>query len=298
MITLENDQLIVKIAEIGAEVKSVIDKTTELEYIWQADAAYWGRSTPILFPIVGRLNNDTYYHKGQKFHLSQHGFARDLVFECDALSNTQASFVLKANAETKAKYPFDFILRVSYELENTELRVLWQVKNPSENETLHFSIGGHPAFNLKMFDADVVEDYYLLFDQAFSMQTVVLADGCFTDNKNNLGTSDSLRLVDDLFVNDALIFSDVPFEIVSLRNVRNSHGVEIDLSKFVYKNEKPLLGIWSPYKDGGIAPFVCLEPWFGHADFQNISLEISDKIGIIKLEANELFRTEQSWRFF
>ena len=55
MIQLENEQVIVKIKEMGAELTSVLDRASSYEFIWQGDPNYWGRQAPILFPIVGSL---------------------------------------------------------------------------------------------------------------------------------------------------------------------------------------------------------------------------------------------------
>ena len=64
---LENDTLKLKIASHGAEMKSLIKKSTSIEYLWKADPAYWGRTAPVLFPIVGRVVDDNYTVDGKKY---------------------------------------------------------------------------------------------------------------------------------------------------------------------------------------------------------------------------------------
>ena len=81
VVTLSNNQLTVKINEFGAEVSSVTDQKSGYEFMWQADDKYWGRHAPVLFPIVGRLKNDQYEYEGQTYEMTQHGFARDSMFE-------------------------------------------------------------------------------------------------------------------------------------------------------------------------------------------------------------------------
>lgn len=51
---LENDWLKVEIASRGAELRKVQHKKNGLDYMWTGDSTYWGRVSPILFPIVGR----------------------------------------------------------------------------------------------------------------------------------------------------------------------------------------------------------------------------------------------------
>ena len=53
METLSNSILTVQIAEHGAELQSI--KKDGKEYLWQGDAKFWGRRSPVLFPIVGRV---------------------------------------------------------------------------------------------------------------------------------------------------------------------------------------------------------------------------------------------------
>ena len=79
--SLENDKISVKIKEIGAELCSYFDKKSNREVVWQANPDYWKRHAPILFPIVGKVENNEYKIGDLKYSLSQHGFARDQVFK-------------------------------------------------------------------------------------------------------------------------------------------------------------------------------------------------------------------------
>ena len=54
-------------------------------------------------------------------------------------------FELHETPETKEKYPFDFCLSIGYRLEGRSVKVMWKVENTNE-KTMYFSIGGHPAF--------------------------------------------------------------------------------------------------------------------------------------------------------
>ena len=53
---IENDKLKVVVADHGAEIRSIVRKRDGLEMMWQADAAYWGRTSPVLFPLVGNYS--------------------------------------------------------------------------------------------------------------------------------------------------------------------------------------------------------------------------------------------------
>ena len=79
MKTLSNDKITLQIAEHGAELVSINVNNTE--YLWQGDPKFWGRHSPVLFPIVGRVWNNQYHHEGITYELGQHGFARDMDFQ-------------------------------------------------------------------------------------------------------------------------------------------------------------------------------------------------------------------------
>ena len=123
--TLKNDVLTVEIESFGAELKSVKSNATGTEYMWCADEKYWKRTAPVLFPIVGSLNHKEYTYKGEKYEMSQHGFARDREF--NVISNTENAVWMELNEdkETLAVYPFKFTLQIGYELSDNQVKVLW-----------------------------------------------------------------------------------------------------------------------------------------------------------------------------
>ena len=73
MITIQNEHLSATISQRGAELKSL--KYKGLEYIYPSEAQIWDKSAPLLFPITGSVNGDTYTHKGVTYHMEKHGFA-------------------------------------------------------------------------------------------------------------------------------------------------------------------------------------------------------------------------------
>ena len=142
---LRNDDLVVYINNQGAELMSVKNTVNKTEYIWSGDPDYWGRRSPVLFPIVGELNGQVYRYKGHEYRMPRHGFVRDMIFSKSAETDDQIWFVLDSNEETKKSYPFDFHLAIRYRLRGRILEVKWIVAN-KDSETMYFSIGGHPAF--------------------------------------------------------------------------------------------------------------------------------------------------------
>ena len=80
MHTIENAQLRVSIHELGAELTSIFSKDLQLEYLWQGDPAFWSKQSPVLFPIVGAVKDNTYFYHNRPYQLPRHGFAREKSF--------------------------------------------------------------------------------------------------------------------------------------------------------------------------------------------------------------------------
>ena len=146
---LENEALTVAIADKGAELSRVWDREAGCERLWSADGAVWNRHAPILFPFVGRVIDGKYRHGGREYEMkTQHGFARDLDFTCVEEDASSVCQILCSTEQTRACYPFDFRLAVRHRLDGENPRLLhvsWEVCNTGE-ETMYYSIGGHPGF--------------------------------------------------------------------------------------------------------------------------------------------------------
>lgn len=173
--SIGNEALKVTINSFGAELASIRGKATDTEYLWNADAKFWKRTAPVLFPFVGSLKNKEYHYEGKTYSMGQHGFARDMEFAVDVQTATEAWFSLQSNEETKAKFPLEFILKIGYELEGKELKVIWQVENP-DTKTLYFSIGGHPAFMCPVDEKGKQSEYYFKFDTDKDLTYGLVAD--------------------------------------------------------------------------------------------------------------------------
>ena len=58
IITIQNTKISASINSFGAELLTL--KKGKTNYIWTVDTTYWNKTSPILFPIVGRLKKDVY----------------------------------------------------------------------------------------------------------------------------------------------------------------------------------------------------------------------------------------------
>ena len=159
---LSNDKITVQITDHGAELASIMANGNE--YLWQGDIRFWGRRSPVLFPIVGRLWNNQYHHEGETYELGQHGFARDCEFQLTYEEENSLVFSLESNEDTLKLYPFPFILQIGYRLRDNRLQVIWNVENTGDRE-MHFQIGGHPAFYYRDLDLNTKQRGFLDFGQ-------------------------------------------------------------------------------------------------------------------------------------
>ncbi len=281
---IENDILKVSILAKGAELSSVWHKEHQLEYMWSGDAAFWGKKSPVLFPIVGTLKGDTYIYKDKKYHLSRHGFGRDYTLELEHHSVDKATFLLRSNAETYQNYPFDFEFRLHYSLDENQLNVTYDVINTS-TETMYFSVGGHPAFKVPLVDGTNYEDYYIQLNQTETVRRYPLSiDGLLlTESDSFLTRSDRFSLHPSLFHADAVVLKQLTSDSMSIKSDKTPHGLQMTFKGF------PFFGIWAAKN----APFVCLEPWCGIADSVNTTQQLTLKEGINALNPNSCF--ERTW---
>jgi galactose mutarotase-like enzyme len=285
MFILENEVLKVELASRGAELQSIVNKVFGIEYLWNGDPAFWPRRSPVLFPIVGSLKNDTYFFQGKSYRLPRHGFARDREFQAERISAKEIIFLLKSDSETKSNYPFDFEFRIRYQLLGDELSTEYMIANTGTSILL-FSVGGHPAFRLPLTPATAFSDYYLRFGETENLSRWPISkDGLIQNNSIPvLEETNRLRLQKSMFYQDALVFKYPASSEISLLSDKTPHGLQFQMGEF------PFLGIWSA-KD---ADFICLEPWCGIADSVGSDQQLEHKEGIEKAVPGKVF--SRLWR--
>lgn len=273
--TISNSVLTAAIKHTGAELCSLKDNLNK-EYIWNANPEFWGKHSPVLFPIVGTLKNNNYQYDNNDYQLSRHGFAREMEFKLIDKQENSATFSLVSSLQTAKKYPFHFDLHLIYTLDNKSLKIEYKVFNNGESK-MPFSIGAHPAFDLP----GDFESYSLVFDKNEPLQYYLLEDALISNTKKNLLLDQNeLHLDYKLFEQDALVFKNIPSKSVTI--LENSRPfLRVSYPKF------PDLGIWTPPN----APFICIEPWFGYSDTLDQFGHILEKEGIQVLEAKNIFHT-------
>lgn len=283
---LENMNLKITINQHGAEIADILNKENGVHYLWNGDPTYWKRTAPVLFPIVGSLKDGKYRAEGKTYEMSQHGFARDTDFEMKKQKDGKSIlFSLSANEATKELYPYDFQLEIRHTLDHYKLTTEWSVTN-TDQEPIHFQIGGHPAFFCPPREGenrkDRKTDEYLVFDTDGDLKYSLLNQQGLVESRDNVLKTDSgvLPVTEEMFDHDALIFEKTGVHRVSLCNHEKIAYVTVSF-------DAPLFGIWSPA--GKKAPFLCIEPWYGRADAADFSGEIQDREYDNALQPGETF---------
>jgi len=280
MTTLENNALRVTIKPEGAELTSLFHKTSGIEHLWQADPLVWPWHAPNLFPVVGGCLNDQLHINGVAYPMQRHGFARRSLFETTESSASHAVFSLRANDDTRAVYPYNFLFSIMYELDGSRLTVTYRVLN-NDDQTIFFSVGAHPAFAVPFQTGETYEDYVIAFEHTEPLVTHMLSAGGYFNGETSPVSTDgnNLPLTKHLFEDDALVFKNIRSRRVTLRSDKHDHAVTVEFPAF------PYLGLWA--KPG--ASFVCIEPWMGCADTEGEPLAIEQKELIQQIAPGKVF---------
>lgn len=273
---LKNEYLTVEISNVGAELKSILD-SDNLERLWQGDPTWWDDQAPLLFPVCGCMTENRYLYNGKSYTMPPHGFAKDSVFLVESVDAKKAVYLLKSNEETLKVYPFEFELRVIYELNANKISVTYIVTNNSQGE-MYFSIGSHEGYSCP----GKTTDYRMLFENDESL-TNYLLEGPLLNGETQLIKlkNGALTFTDEEFkALDTLIFLNTNSKRVTLKKDNSDKSISVEFP------ETDNLLIW---KEPG-AEFFCIEPWCGLPDYVGEVKEISEKPAINKLEKSGVFQ--------
>lgn len=269
----------ISISSVGAELQSIISNGRE--YLWQGDPAFWGRRAPILFPIVGRLADDTLRIDGREYIMKQHGFARDAEF-----IQRDGKYVLVEDG-SRENYPYAFLLAAKYLVRGNTLVCDWNVTN-RDNRTIYFQIGAHPAFLLPEYNINDETHGYIQFfnakgDTIAPLLLNRLEEGLRVSFKPQSMVNDNniLALTNNTFANDAILVEGKQVASISLFDKQGMKVLTVSCP------QSEAFSIWAPNRSG--CPFVCIEPWCGIADRKGFDLDISKRDYCQNLEPGETF---------
>jgi len=276
---LMNNSIKVKADSVGAELKSIKRKndSENIEYLWQLNPEIWERQAPLLFPIIGRLKDNEYTYGGNIYKIDIHGFARFRDFKTIIISESEISFILEADEDTLAEYPFEFKLTVNYALSGNDIIKSHVIENVGKGR-MPYEIGGHEGYNLALFDGEEMEDYYLGLKGMEYVKTYTADENIMLNkDKKKVGlTSGRIILSPEVFKNDALIIDEFNERKIMLRNINNNRGIDVEFNDFKY------LGLWTKYMRSN---YICIEPWSSLPDCNFLGKELLEKQDIRILNA-------------
>ncbi len=286
--SIENASLKIEIKQLGGEMVSLFNKTSNTEMLWEGNPEYWNGQAPILFPIIGNLKENTYYYNDKPYHLNRHGFARKSdEWNIEKVDNLTIKATLQYSEASLQVYPFEFKLVVTYALKENILDITHEIIN-LDTVNLPFSIGGHTAYNI-LSEGSTHEDYFITFENKETEKRYFLNDNGLITGETEvvLEKSDQLQITKNLFDDDALVFKHLNSNTATL-NGPTGKMIEVSFKDF------PFLGIWAAPK----APFVCIEPWIGHADTIESKQDLFDKEGSISLAPSQSFKASYQIKVF
>lgn len=285
METISNSILTVQIDKHGAELQSI--KKKGKEYLWQGDAKFWGRRSPVLFPNVGRVWDNQYRYAGNTYEIGQHGFARDMDFNLTYNNKEGAVYWLESSPETLGKYPFPFRLLIGYLLNGNTITVKWRVENIGALD-MHFQIGAHPAFFFPGLDLYTDERGFFAFDQSKGLEYICPVEkGCVSPERHVLQTDEEGLMPVNIhtFDCDTYIFDNKQLKKVTLLDKEKKPYISLEF-------DTPLVALWSPTKAHPDCPFVCIEPWYGRCDSIGFTGNLEEREWIQTLKPKEVFDVE------
>ncbi|QOP53750.1 aldose 1-epimerase family protein [Levilactobacillus brevis] len=273
MVTIQNDRFTATINEVGAELTHLVDQASHRDLIWNNDL--WPKHAPVLFPAIGRSNEDSYLIDGQRYEMPQHGFVSGETFMIVDQTPTAVTLSLTANAATRVYYPFDFELQVTFTLVATGLNLTFSVQNHGQQD-LSYSLGSHPAFNVPFEAREAFTDYELVLDPAptdLQQFEIVKTPNPYRSGKELPVTTDKgvIKLNYPMFDAGLIILKAPNLAHLTLQSTKSKHSISLNLDDFDY------VTLWT--KEGAQAPFLCLEPFNGLPDVAGDLRELATKEG-------------------
>lgn len=278
---LENERYEVTFVKEGGEIYSFTDKETGMQYMWQGHPDYWNGKNPSLFPMVGNTYSKDYVIDGKTYAMKNHGLIRYATLDVKQDDGNSVVMELNSNEETLAKYPFDFHYEIAYTLENNKLTIVYNITNTGDQD-MPFSFGLHPGFNCPLCEGEKFEDYTLSFTNEEHMQQLVFDPTFKTPYElKDVVIKDMPASYEEVEKYATIIYKGAKSPYLTCTGPKG-HGVRISLTGY------PYVAIWTAKKG---APFICLEPWYGHGDFSDVKEDFYHREGTIVLEPKKTFTT-------
>lgn len=280
---IENERYLITFCEKGGEMESFLDKDTNTQYLYQGNTPFWGGKNPGLFPIIGSTFCGSYEIDETTYTMKNHGLIRYAQLSCIAHTDTSITFEICDNEETRAQYPFSFCYRVTYLLTNNKVDITYDIMNTGDRD-MPFSFGLHPSFLTPIHENECFEDYRLQFSNKETMQQ--LHYDAYKEKPviyEDIQIQDIPLTYDWILKEGTVIYKHCKSAYVTLLGPKSY--VKLSIAGY------PYLAFWTPAKG---APFLCIEPWYGHDDFTDVKEDFYHREGTLILSPRKTFTTSYS----
>lgn len=275
---LENESIYLECIEQGGQILHLVDKERQVEVMYQGDQGWSGRN-PTLFPLVGNTYTNDYVIDGKRYAMKNHG----LIRYADCIGEQKEDvliFHFDSNEETRKQYPFDFHYEIQYRLEGKAVKISYVIENTGCRD-MPFSFGLHPAFRVGQREGERFEDHRLVFEKEEQAQQLIFDETM----------KEPSHWVDVSMKQWNLNYADIDrYKTMVFRHLR-SQSVTM-----YYRNEPrfsvefagyPLLAIWTHPEH---SDFLCIEPWYGHGDYDPKPTPFYQREGTMILGPKEKFQ--------
>ncbi|WP_317856086.1 aldose 1-epimerase family protein [Chakrabartyella piscis] len=279
MYTIKNEVLTIQISDKGAELRSILDKNGR-EWLWQGNPQIWAGQAPLLFPFIGRLQNNSYTYKGVTYDMPKHGFARDANFSITHHTENSITFTLTHDEHTLKIYPFSFCLEVTYTLDGTKLCKTHCITNHTDGD-MYYELGGHDAYNLCFSYDETMDDCHFYFNDLDDVYPYEMnEDLLLLPSKKQLPLKNhALSVKPNTFDLDCIILDHLDSKYVALKDGKGKIRISMEFSDF------PIVTLWTADKPQD-TNYVCIEPWSSLPDCTFVGRSIADKKNIRHLKTN------------
>jgi galactose mutarotase-like enzyme len=248
------------------------------DLLWSGDPAHWSYHAPILFPVVGASRDGRIGIGGRSYPMPQHGFARVSDFALVERDEASARLRLLDTDDTRASFPFAFRLDIVATLAADSLALDFEVSNTGA-DAMPYALGFHPAFPWPL--AGPGKAGHRVAFEAAERPTVpeVAPGGLLARTTREVPLQGRILPLDPELFTEALVF---------LEARSRSFGFEgPDEAAIALRAENfPHLAVWSRPD----APFLSLETWTGHADWEDANGDLAARASMIRLEGGDARR--------
>lgn len=285
---IKNENYEVTFVEKGGEIFSFTNLKNGIQYMYQGDSKYWSGKNPTLFPMVGSTFTGSYEIDGKTYSMKNHGIIRYATLKCTNKSEKSITFTLESDEETLKVYPFKFKYEVTYTLNENTLDIVYHITN-KDKDVMPFAFGLHPGFKVPLHENETFEDYKVEFEKDEHMKQII-----FDKNKKEKPYIKDIKMktwnlnYDDIEKHETLVYTDLNSKYVTLSG-KEGNGVKVTCDGY------PFFAIWTAERN---APFICLEPWYSHDDYEVVNVEFKNREGMKQLNSGETFVTSYSITVF